>query len=231
MVERVLCYVPNLHNRYRHLVAEMVTFVQLQDSQHPDFPAAIDLYEQAFPPSTKIATSLVIENIERNIYQLFVGYDTSRVVFMAMLYPMAGSEFVLLAYIATHPDYRGQGIGSTFLRQTLDRLQRDSQYLLLEVKNPKFGDDRVLRQRRVNFYRRIGAKVMEGVTFVAPPLSSSLPAELMLMVAPTYKNDVLPGCLVVQLMTQLYVQGYYRSLEELQQQSFIHNVSDFVNLV
>ena len=94
-----------------------------------------------------------------------------------------------------------------------------------------FGEDRALRARRVNFYRRIGARVMKGVRFVAPPLSSGPPAELILMVAPAYKSGVLSGDLVVQLMTHLYVQGYRRTLEELQQQAFIHDVSDWVELI
>lgn len=209
----------------------MVTFVQLQDSQHPDFPAVIDLYEGAFPPSTKIVTPLAIARIERNIYQLFVGYEASQVVFMAMFYSLRDSEFVLLAYIATHPVYRGQGIGSTFLRQTVDRLQRDSKYLLLEVKNPDFGDDKALRQRRVNFYRRIGARMMKGVRFVPPILSSDPPAELILMIAPTYRESVLPGRLVAQLIAQLYIEGYEGNLEVLQQQSFFRTIGDVVELI
>lgn len=209
----------------------VVTFVQIQDSQHADFPAVVALYEEAFPPSEKVASSAIAERVDREIYQLFVGYEATQVVFMAMFYPMRESEFVLLAYIATHRDYRGQGIGATFLRESVNRLQREAKYLLIEAEDPSCGEDKALRQRRVNFYRRIGARTMEGVKFVLPALSREPPAEMVLMVAPTYQGGRLPGSLVRQLMTQLYVEGYDRPLAEAQQQSFLQNISDFVELV
>ncbi len=189
----------------------MVNFLAIKNSQHPDFTAVINIYEEAFPPSERVATSLVEQRIDNGDYQLFVSYQENQVAFMAILSPIRDTQFILLAYIATQTSFRNQGIGSKFLDYLLLKLRQEEKYLLLEVENPQYGNEQQLRKRRLNFYRRMGAQQLKDIRFVIPPLSRKSPVEMLLMIAPPYREKVLSQQMVKKLITWLFVEGYQGS--------------------
>src|SRR5215472_10926659 len=95
-----------------------------------------------------------------------------------------------LEYLAVDADHRSRGVGGVLL----DRLRAESSGddpggpggpgIVFEVEHPDHGPDgeRDLRLRRIDFYRRHGAAVLEGVPcFRAPRLDGdgTLPYRLM----------------------------------------------------
>jgi ribosomal protein S18 acetylase RimI-like enzyme len=209
----------------------MIEFYELRDIDCPDFQAAIEIYEAAFPPSELIAIDVFSKRVDRGDYQLWVCQQDNRVAFMAILCQPIVDRFVLLGYIATHPDYRNKGIGSDFFETILPKLQQQSQSLLLEVENPNDGDDRALRQRRVNFYRRLGAKTLKNVRYILPALSGGEPTEMILMVAPAREGDRISGEEVRQLITELYTIFYDCQPDDPLLQQSLHGIGEWVECV
>src|SRR5262249_15485477 len=83
----------------------------------------------------------------------------------SLTFPVTNSDFVLLSYIATDPTKRSGGFGSKHMRRLVEILQ--AQYpnhlgLFLEIESTKeAGLDpatQKARQRRLDFYQRLGAK-------------------------------------------------------------------------
>lgn len=209
----------------------MIDFVIFEDSQHPDFTAVIDIYQEAFPASERIPIPLVKTRINNADYQLFVGYQKSQVVFMAILCNIADTKFVLLAYIATQERFRNQKIGSKFFNYILPRLKQEEKYLLLEVENPQYGENPQLRNRRLNFYRRMGAQQLKDVRFAIPPLEGSLPVEMLLMIAPHFPEQVLSGKIVKKIITWLFVEGYRGSPHSILLAELIKTIEPIVELI
>ncbi|MGC1246227.1 MAG: GNAT family N-acetyltransferase [Spirulinaceae cyanobacterium] len=209
----------------------MVKFVAFENSQDPDFTAVINIYQEAFPLSERIANSWVKQRIDNGDYKLFVGYQEKLVAFMAILSPITDTQFVLLAYIATQANYRNQGIGSKFLNYILPKLQQQEKYLLLEVENPQYGDDPQLRERRLNFYRRIGAQQLKNVRFAIPPLAENSPVEMLLMIAPPYHQKSLSEKIVKKMITWLFVVGYQGSPDSTLLTELLNEVEEIVELI
>jgi ribosomal protein S18 acetylase RimI-like enzyme len=209
----------------------MTEFYQIRDIDCSDFQAAIEIYEAAFPPSELIPVDVFSRRVDRGIYQLWVCQQDNRVAFMAILCKPIADRFVLLGYIATHPDYQSRGIGSDFFSTVLPQLQQQSQSLLLEVENPNDGDDRALRQRRVNFYRRLGAKTLNNVRYILPALSGGEPTEMILMVAPAGESDRISGEEVRKLITELYVIFYDRSPDDPLLHLSLQSIGEWVEFI
>ena len=209
----------------------MVDFVTFHNSQHPDFTAVIDIYQEAFPASERIPVPLIETRVNNTDYQLFVGYQESQVVFMAILCNIADTQFVLLAYIATQKSFRNQGIGSEFLNYILPKLKQEEKYLLLEVENPQYGENPELRNRRLNFYLRMGAQQLKDVRFAIPPLEESLPVEMLLMIAPHFPDKVLSGKIVKKIITWLFIEGYRGSPHSNLLAELIKSVDSIVELI
>ncbi len=208
---------------------ESIRFEQIPTSTHPATAPALAIYEAAFPLSEQIPRPKVEERIDRGIYQLWVGQRGEEVLFMAILYSLRDSDLMLLGYIATHPQARNQGIGSRFFKQVIERLQEGDHYLLLEVELPTPAEP--MTQRRYEFYRRLGARFLQDVRYILPPLSGGEPTEMCLAIAPAYKTPTLGCDRVRQLLCQLFQEVYERPLSDPLLQACLETVPETVYLV
>ncbi|MGB3238354.1 MAG: GNAT family N-acetyltransferase [Geitlerinemataceae cyanobacterium] len=209
----------------------MSLFYRVKEIESSDFQAAIEIYEKAFPDRERVTISSLVDRIRSNTYQVFVKKEDNRVIFMAVLCKPILEEFVLLGYLATHPDFRNRGLGTLFVNDTLEKLRSRSQYLLLEVEDPQIGFDTELKQRRVNFYRRLGAKQLKNVRYILPPLSGGESTEMILMLAPQYPANRILGERVKQLITQLYLTFYDRQIDDPLLRSIWQTIGESVELI
>jgi hypothetical protein len=133
--------------------------------------------------------------------------------------------------MATKDVHRGKGIASAFLTTLRDKLMGTEQHLILEVENPKFDDFSKDKERRVFFYKRNGAKVLNDVRYLLPPLSGSTPTEMILMIFPEYRDERISGFTVRNVVTQIYSELYSRQEDDALLGTFINDIPDTIKLV
>ena len=211
----------------------MLRFSEIKDINHRDFKEAIRIYTESFPPNERHSTDTIEKRVKENLYQMFIGRLKDRVVFMALLYPLKNTNFILFDYMATDKNFRNKGIGTKFIKNELNLLKKNTfkKYLILEIENPKYGNNKEQRKRRVKFYKRFGAKEMKNVRYVLPPLSGSNPTEMILMVLPEYNEGKIDGDLVKKLITQIYTELYNRDEDDGLLNSFIHEINNSIELI
>ncbi|RAQ39123.1 N-acetyltransferase [Arthrospira sp. O9.13F] len=176
--------------------------------ENPDFAKAIALYQQSFLPQEIIPIPIISRSLKLGKIQLWGGYYQQEFALMSIVHPLPNSEFVLLGYLATVPHLRNIKIGSRFLEYIINVVQQDDKSLILEVEHPYFGDNRQLKQRRVAFYRRLGAKIFQDIIYILPVLDGTKTTEMMLMIIGEKHHDKLPQTLVQQLIRDLYSEVY-----------------------
>jgi len=192
-----------------------VEFKLIPDVAHPDFEGAIALYRDTFPPRERIPIPWVTSEVASGRTQLWAGYFRGELALMSIVEPLPISGFLLLGYLATDPQFRNLKLGSRFLQSIIDGAKRESKPLVLEVEHPDFGGDRDLKERRIGFYRRFGAKTLKDITYILPPLDGGSQAtEMMLMVIPHNNRETLSKTTVRQLIRELYIEVYRRHPDE-----------------
>jgi ribosomal protein S18 acetylase RimI-like enzyme len=191
----------------------MVTFQRVTDTDGNDFAAAMSIYEQSFPSNEKQRIEVLRERIQRGQENLIAGVLEGAVVMMALLWPLAGTRFLLLDYLATAPNYRGMRIASHFLDHIKKDLVSANRHLLLEAEDPAYGNNRTLRAGRVAFYRRNGAKVLKDLRYVLPALDGTHSTEMVLLMLPP--PDTIGSPLVSELISKIYGEVYGRSADEI----------------
>ena len=207
----------------------MVKFSEIKDINHKDFEEAIKMYEESFPSNERQSIDTIKKRIKENLYQMFIGRLKNEVVFMALLYQLKNTDFVLLDYMATEENFRNKGIGTRFIKNILGKIT--PKYLILEVENPNYGNNREQRERRVNFYKKLGAKEMKDVRYILPPLSGNIPTEMILMVLPEYGGGKMDSSLVKKLIVQMYEELYDRNENDDLLNSFVNDIKNPVELV
>ncbi len=181
-------------------------FYEVCDLSSDDFKMAMKIYSASFPEAERRPRAAIEDALRRGKIHLIVGRIGGKVRTMALLYPVYGTQFVLVDYIATSQEIRGRGIGGKLLHSAFDLIDellpdgRKFDYLLAEAENPSSDVDET-RVRRIEFYRRLGMKELEGVRHLLPPmhlppqtcLSPSVPAdeptEMRLMVLSRRKEN------------------------------------------
>ncbi len=156
---------------------------EITSPSDPRFAEWMYIYETSFPPDQRQLTSeqiglmqSIAEGTCTDTWFLAALDKMGKVygiaqVLMMLKQPRAAA----LVYLAVHPDHRGQGKGARLYADVLERVtMNDCSAMLFEVEVPETMPTPArqnLAARRLGFYRRNGARVLEGATFtesVAP---------------------------------------------------------------
>ncbi|MBK8989668.1 MAG: GNAT family N-acetyltransferase [Chloroflexi bacterium] len=175
------------------------TIREITSSDDPAWPIWVELYLGCFPYDERVPVSYFLdlftalaegERMPEHIWvmeQFPAGADpqetgSANVVGMAFTEFEPESALAFLWYIATKPGVRNQGYGTIlydYLAQTFQKQQ--AKVMLIEVEMPDAAEDPVVALRRINWYRRLGAQVIQGIRyfqFISPDI---LPKEMWLM--------------------------------------------------
>jgi GNAT superfamily N-acetyltransferase len=203
-------------------------FFRITDVGSEEFSRSLDIYREGIPLGERQPDGIITRRVEKGTVGMFAGSLAGRVVLMGVLWPIEGTSFVLLDYLAVKKEMRGRGLGTMFLKNALELNNTPEKHLLMEIEDPMVGDDREQRARRISFYRRSGARTMSGVRYILPPLGSG-PTQMVLMVMPAVQS--LPGSEVKLAIRSIYKGLYGRMGDDPLLNSFIDAVPRTVELV
>ncbi len=209
----------------------MTVFSRVSAADPQGLQEALQIYTDSFPLNERHPTDVIRERLNHGRYTLVVGRLQQETVFFALLWPLRNSEFVLLDYMATKDRYRGRGIGSEFLKSIPRMAELAGKFLVLEVEKPACGENREERARRVAFYRRLGARELQGVRYVMPGLSGGDPTEMNLMILPQYGGGKIDAKTVRQIIIEIYHELYGRDIKDGLLNSFLNEIAQPVQLV
>ena len=128
-------------------------------------------------------------------YQLFAYVLEEDVQGVALVYFSDALRFVWLDYFAIRSDLRSHGLGSKLFREIVrfaEKQNAEPEWLLFEVDDDYAGDAEreADGKRRIAFYRRLGARVLENVSYKFPSAFTS-PIRMRLMTCQIHPNAKL----------------------------------------
>jgi hypothetical protein len=86
------------------------------------------------------------------------------------------------------------------------------------------------RKRRINFYLNNGAYILEDFDYLLPSLDGTYPTEMILMVSPKYKGDIIKGEKIKELVTRLYIDLYKKNKSDKLLNTIINRTPNKLNL-
>ncbi len=190
----------------------LVKFNEVDDVSSIEFEDAMGIYIASFPVNERRPVAAIKAMLDSGRSRLIVGRLGNEVAlaFMALLYPLTGTPFLLGDYLATAEGYRNKGIGKAFLRNIFNLIgDMQFKYFIVQVENPYIDHDE-MRLRRMKFYKELGMKELKGIRYILPPLQGTKPTELMLMVLSTENEDCLAGEILRVMIIQMFEELYDR---------------------
>lgn len=188
-----------------------LSFHEILDIKDIHFANAMNIYDEAFPSNEKQPLSLIKKRITESRSRLFVGLLNADVTCMALLWDFKDLEFVLLDYMAVAKEHRNNQFGTGLFNHLTKTINANKKYMVIEVENHLFGDNKDLRKKRINFYIKNGAYVLNEVPYMLPSLDGTLPTEMILMISPKYQNDIIEFDKMETLIKRLYLDLYEKT--------------------
>jgi ribosomal protein S18 acetylase RimI-like enzyme len=179
------------------------------------------LYTSSFPASERADFDALIASVARGERLLFIATINDDLVGFAMLFPLRDTDTVLLEYFAVASRQRNRGIGGEILQRVVARLRdaRAETGIILEVESDAEGDpaERALCARRIAFYERNGARVIETTRdYRVPNLAGAGTLAMKLMWLPLRDHAPLPAndqlCVYIRA---IYLQVYELATDDL----------------
>jgi GNAT superfamily N-acetyltransferase len=163
----------------------MMQAVRIHSAEDPRFGELVRIYTEALPASERKSVDALRQMIARPEYFFLAAVDADALVGFAITIAFVESDAALLEYMAVDAARRSEGLGEALFRATAAWPELSSRFLLSEVESETAdgaGPDAELRARRKGFYRRLGAKEIEGLTYIMPPVSSAQPPAMHMLV-------------------------------------------------
>lgn len=175
---------------------EPFTFRELNSLEDSLLLPWLDLYESAFPQNERLPVSAVLSILlqkqrgEKNPAHCLAALDSSgRLLGIAIYFHKSNAPVLVLWYLAVMPDLRSAGIGSRIYRYIEQRARADCKAIVFDVEIPERANDeaeRSQRERRISFYRQLGARMLGGVYYAICANPGYEPVPMHLMVHPLH---------------------------------------------
>ena len=163
------------------------------------------IYYDSFPENERMSDGYFQSVLQRkansaetntHLLVMMPSEEPERVIGMAYYEVDTENQAGFLWYLATQSEQRGQGYGAILYANILQRLRENgARILLYEVEMPALASQEsaqqgALAERRIGWYRRQGAAVLEGVQYFqtvdAPGME---PVEMHIMAQPFAPMD------------------------------------------
>ncbi len=147
-------------------------------------------------------------------YTIYLAFNDEKIVGFCIMYHPKQDDFFLLEYMAVDETQRGIGLGSTLLKQSIEHLfnTQGTRALLIEIDSPeKNSSEQEIREKREQFYRRLGALKIDPFDYILALKSSEEAPPMELLVyhphMKTVSKTTLQTWLEETLCQRLWMQS------------------------
>ncbi|MFY9964594.1 MAG: GNAT family N-acetyltransferase [Nitrososphaeraceae archaeon] len=169
-----------------------------------------------------------------NRYHLYAALEGRSMIGISLLYVFENLKMALLDYMAITPNFQRGGIGKKLFEFTdnkFNHLIPDNIGMLLEVPKETVSDldERLRRKRRIQFYSRLGVKVLRGVNYLLPIQIDGDVEEMYLMIKLSKNITWIPKKSIANFINSIYSDLYeYRKSDLLDKT--IDNLPDHIDI-
>ncbi|MEQ9558970.1 MAG: GNAT family N-acetyltransferase [Rhodospirillales bacterium] len=182
------------------------------------FQAIWDIYVASIPASERKDRDALARMVHSHRYRVHIAEQDGEVTAFGIIYRSENHNFALLEYFATTPALRSQGIGGRLLDHVL--ADQGDIPVLLEVEAPlptdQSGDS--MESRRIGFYRRHGARMIEDFGYILPLKTAGTPPPMVILIGAAEHLTSISAAMLRDWLGDIYenVYGVDRSGAEFQ---------------
>ena len=183
-----------------------------------EFEERHNIYLSTFPLENAKQLDIYLNHIYDMLkndkrYHLYAAVEDNSMIGISLLYIFEHLKMALLDYMAVKLNFQRHGIGRKLFEFTNNELNRcipDNIGMLLEVpKEDVFIPDEWLkRKRRIQFYSKLGVRVLKGVNYLLPIQIDGDVEEMYLMIKASKNITQISKKSIADFINSVYTDVY-----------------------
>ena len=212
---------------------------EIKNLTHKEFEELSNIYLSTFPLESAKQLDIYLNHIYDMLkndsrYHLYVAIKDNSMIGISLLYIFEHLKMVLLDYMAVTPNFQRLGVGGKlfeFTNNELNRLLPDNIGMLLEVpkENVSNSDEWLRRKRRIQFYSRLGVKVLKDVNYLLPVQVDGYFEEMYLMIKLSKNITRISKKSIIAFIDSVYTDVYDYRKDDLLRKTTA-NLPDFIDI-
>jgi GNAT superfamily N-acetyltransferase len=191
---------------------------EIKNLTHREFEELSNIYLSTFPLENAKHLDIYLNHIYDMLkndsrYHLYVAIKDRSMIGISLLYIFEELKMALLDYMAVLPTFQQHGVGRKlfeFTNNELNHLLLDNIGMLLEVpkENVSDLDEWLRRKRRIQFYSRLGVKVLKDINYLLPVQVDGYFEEMYLMIKLSKNMTRISKKSIVDFIDSVYTDVY-----------------------
>ena len=208
--------------------------IRVTDRKSQVYAEAIAIMREAIAPEAQLPEQRFENLLAAGQYRLFAYAEGDDVRGMALVYFSGELRLAWLDYFAIRSDLRGRGLGGDLFREIVQTASEQSpkpEWLLFEVDDDYEGDPgrQTECERRVQFYRRLGARVLENVPYKFPSAFGE-PIRMRLMAYPLRSEAKLAPDDLKEAVQEIFLNIHGRQTDDALLHWFEQNLPQVIEM-
>jgi GNAT superfamily N-acetyltransferase len=212
---------------------------EIKNLTYKEFEELSNIYLSTFPLESAKQLDIYLNHIHDMLkndsrYHLYVAVNDNSMIGISLLYIFEYLKMALLDYMAVTPNFQRLGVGGKlfeFTNNELNRLLPDNIGMLLEVpkENVSDLDEWLRRKRRIQFYSRLGVKVLKDVNYLLPVQVDGYFEEMYLMIKLSKNITRISKKSIIAFIDSVYTDVYDYRKDDLLSKTTA-NLPDFIDI-
>lgn len=207
---------------------------RITDRNSEAYVWAFAILHEAIAPEAQLPQQRFQALLAAGNYRLFAYAEGDDVRGVALVYFSLGLRFAWIDYFAIRSDLRGQGLGSQLYRAIVNMISEQSakpDWLLFEVDDDYEGDAQREADcvRRVQFYRRLGAQMLDNVPYKFPSPFAA-PIRMRLMAHRMRANAKLDPSALKEAVQDIFLNIHGRGSDDALLRWFEQNLPEVIEI-
>ena len=178
------------------------------------FEGLYAIYKDVFPLSERKPRKRLLAMLNTDAYVFIVGEAAGGVLCFAIARVLEGAGAALLEYMGVRRDHQGQGLGGRTFRGVVGQPSLVDKVLLLEVEDERGLDPVGDEARRKAFYRDLGCREVEGLTYVMPTVADGAPPPMNILTHDSGEASTISKATLKGWLQAIYAQIYGRPQDD-----------------
>ncbi len=148
--------------------------IDIDEVESPQFKEIMGLYQRSFPESERVSEEIIRNRVFAGLEEIYYFRSDKEVSSVGMVIHFPELRCFLLDYIAIHPNYQGNQLGTRFLHFLFKKCSAtyDNFTLFAEIEKPVHESMiKSNKHRRIRWYQRNAFKILWDVPYFLPDLS------------------------------------------------------------
>lgn len=146
----------------------MINFYNITDRQNQEYFEAIEVYKAATPDELQLKTEVIDEKMDSGNAVIILGKQSIVPAFMALLWKLEGTDFMVNEIIAIIPSFKEVPFGKMYFDVLKHSEYYQNNHILFEAEDPEFGPDRAERLEKLKYYFSFGFQWVKNVKTIVP---------------------------------------------------------------